>query len=158
MALLTHPHFQGSYVSLPSRPSSPGRRFTLKRCVVKVHVLAIGKGDRYFSPKRQSSLRLWAPCSSLLLPKSLRISSFKGTAHNDDSSAKTHGCQVSSNSLNLSYVSTDGDGNVMGSPKAHDVPVSYTSEANSVANSPAFQKLFRKWLSVLRTLFRTANG
>lgn len=40
----------------------------------------------------------------------------------------------------------------MESPKAQNVPVSYTSEADeSIGGSPAIQRLFRKWLTILRT-------
>jgi hypothetical protein len=41
---------------------------------------------------------------------------------------------------------------IINSSKVHTIPVSYTSEANNrIAGSPAINKLFKKWLSMLRT-------
>lgn len=38
------------------------------------------------------------------------------------------------------------------SPKAQNVPLSYASESNErLASSPAIHKLFKKWLTILRT-------
>ncbi|KAI4329541.1 hypothetical protein MLD38_027919 [Melastoma candidum] len=152
MTLVTH-QFRGSCVSFPSRPL-PSRHFTFKHCGLKLCVVAIGKVDSCFSLKRHASARSRVPPSSLSVSKSVRVLSFKGAAQNDDWSSTSHRSKVSSNLLKLSHcVPRDGERKTVGSPKAHDVPVSYKSEANGVASSPAFQKLFRKWLSILPTRY-----
>lgn len=80
--------------------------------------------------------------------KHLRISAFKGSAQNGESAGRAGGSKVPKNSVQLK----ESEGTVTESPKANDIPLSYTSEANeSIVSSPAIRKLFTKWLTMLRT-------
>ncbi|XP_030458365.1 uncharacterized protein LOC115678992 isoform X1 [Syzygium oleosum] len=148
MALVTH-QFQGSYVAFPPRPLSLSKVLTLKRCC------AVGKTDRPLSLKHHILLsllcRVVSPRFSAPRVKCLRISSFKGSARNDESSGRANGT-TSKNSVKLSYLPNESDETIVDSPKAQNVPVSYTSEADEgIGGSPAIQRLFRKWLTILRT-------
>ncbi|XP_030531461.2 uncharacterized protein LOC115741613 isoform X1 [Rhodamnia argentea] len=144
MALVTH-QFQGSYVAFPPRPLSLSKVLTLKRCYV------VGKTDRPLLLKHHILLRVVSPRLSAPRVKCLRISSFKGIAQNDESSGGASGT-TSKSSVKLSYLPNESDETIVESPKAQNVPVSYTSEADeSIGGSPAIQRLFRKWLTILRT-------
>lgn len=142
--MVTH-QFQGSYVAFPSRHLSLSKMLTLRRCYV------VGETDRPLSLKHHVLLRVTSPRFSASRVKCLRISSFKGSAQNDESSGRANGT-TSKSSVKLSYLPNESDENIVESPKAQNVPVSYTSEADeSIGGSPAIQKLFRKWLTMLRT-------
>jgi hypothetical protein len=81
-------------------------------------------------------------------PRPLRISAFKGNAQNDESAGRVSGSKVPKNSVKLK----ESEDTIMESPKANDIPLSYTSEANeSIVSSPAIHNLFKKWLTMLRT-------
>jgi hypothetical protein len=78
----------------------------------------------------------------------LRISAFKGSAQNDESAGRVSGSKVPKNSVKLK----ESEDPITESPKANDIPLSYTSEADQrIASSPAIHKLFKKWLTMLRT-------
>ncbi len=78
----------------------------------------------------------------------MRISAFKGSAQNDESAGRVSGSKVPKNSVKLK----ESEDPITESPKANDIPLSYTSEADQrIASSPAIHKLFKKWLTMLRT-------
>lgn len=80
--------------------------------------------------------------------KSLRISAFKGSAQNGESAGRVNGSKVPKNSVKLK----ESEDTITESPNVNDIPLSYASEANqSIASSPAIHKLFKKWLTMLRT-------
>lgn len=83
--------------------------------------------------------------------KSLRVSSFKGSAQNDGSGGGRSG-KVSQNSVRLSYVPKESEETTVESSNACDVPISHAPGTNgNVAGSAAIHKLFRKWLTMLTT-------
>ncbi|XP_011046174.1 PREDICTED: uncharacterized protein LOC105140855 isoform X1 [Populus euphratica] len=148
MALVTH-QMQGSYATFPSRPLSWSKGVKLKQRVTELQM--VGRKDMCFSVKH--SLRLSAGAFSHgPKVKLLRVSAFKGSAQNDESGGRANGSKVSKKSVKLSYVPKESGETMMDSSKVHSIPVSYTSEANErIAGSPAINKLFKKWLSMLRT-------
>lgn len=77
----------------------------------------------------------------------MRIAAFKGSAQNNDSVNRANGLKVSKSSVRL-----EENGEIKSeSPKA-DVQLSCASEANeSLAASSGINKLFKKWLTMLRT-------
>lgn len=78
----------------------------------------------------------------------MRISAFKGNAQNDESVTRANGLKVPKTSVRLEESSESKSE----SPKVHNIPLSYASEANeSLATSPAIHKLFKKWLAMLQT-------
>lgn len=78
----------------------------------------------------------------------MRISAFKGSAQNDESAGRVSGSKVPKNSVKLK----ESEDPITESPKANDIPLSYTSEADQrIASSSAIHKLFKKWLTMLRT-------
>ena len=85
----------------------------------------------------------------------MRIAGFKGTAQNDDSVTRANGLKVPKSSVRL-----EESGEVKSeSPNAHNVPLSYASEANErLATSPGIHKLFKKWLTMLRTQPSSQEG
>ncbi|KAB1200927.1 hypothetical protein CJ030_MR0G005894 [Morella rubra] len=144
MALVTH-QMQGSYSMFLSRPLSWDKGIKLKQKVATFHV--VGRADRHFLLKNNICLSVGAPRNSGKL-KHLRISAFKGSAQNGESAGRAGGSKVPKNSVQLK----ESEGTVTESPKANDIPLSYTSEANeSIVSSPAIRKLFTKWLTMLRT-------
>ncbi|PON59679.1 embryo defective [Trema orientale] len=136
MALVTH-QMQGSYVTFPSRPLPWIRGIKLKRYVTTLHIA--GRKDDSFLLKRNISLRP--------KPKALRISAFKGNARNDEPGGRASGSKSAKNSVKLKE---SGDP-ITESSKANDVSLSYTPEANESVSSPAIHRLFKKWLTNLRT-------
>ncbi|KAJ6676649.1 DEFECTIVE 2759 putative ISOFORM 1-RELATED [Salix viminalis] len=148
MAMVTH-QMQGSYATFPSRPLSWSKGVKLKQRVTELQM--VGRTDMCFSVK--CSLRLSAGAFSHgPKVKLLRVSAFKGSAQNDESGGRANGSKVSKNSVKLSYVPKESEETMMDSSKVHSIPFSYTSEANDrIAGSPAINKLFKKWLSMLRT-------
>ncbi|KAF5743746.1 hypothetical protein HS088_TW08G00333 [Tripterygium wilfordii] len=149
MSLVTH-QVQGSYATFPSRPLSWSKGVKLKHCAVTVQIA--GRRDRCLSLKHKLHTRVEASCSCRSEVKALRILSFKGNARNDESGSRANGSKVPKNSAKLSYVPKETEESMMESPKVHNAPVSYTSEANeTIEGSPAIHKLFKKWLTRLRT-------
>ncbi|PON72227.1 embryo defective [Parasponia andersonii] len=136
MALVTH-QMQGSYVTFPSRPLPWIRGIKLKRYVTTLHIA--GRKDDSFLLKRNISSRP--------KPKALRISAFKGNARNDEPGGRASGSKSAKNSVKLKE---SGDP-ITESSKANDVSLSYTPEANESVSSPAIHRLFKKWLTNLRT-------
>ncbi|CAL1367417.1 unnamed protein product [Linum trigynum] len=148
MALATH-QMRGSYVAFPSRPSSWSRGVKLKQHVMSLHM--VGRLDRRFSAKcyLHSSVGIGVHG---LKTKLLRVSSFQGSAKNDDAGGRSSWSKGSKNSVKISYVSDDSGESLRELPKAQSVPVSYTPEPNEgVGGSPAINNLFKKWLNLLRS-------
>ncbi|XP_065871182.1 uncharacterized protein [Euphorbia lathyris] len=145
MALVTH-QLQGSCATFPLRSLSWTKGFKLRNHVSTIH--ASGRTDRRFPVKRNIRLSLGA-CTHGPKMKLFKILSFKGSAQNDESGTRAKGSKGSKNSVKVSYIPNESGESIVGSPKVHSVPVSYTSEANErIAISPAI-KLFKKWLSIL---------
>ncbi|KAG2678836.1 hypothetical protein I3760_11G022500 [Carya illinoinensis] len=143
MALVTY-QMQVSYSTFHSRPLSWDKRLKLKQSVKTLHM--VGKTDRCFLLKRNVRLSVGAPCNPGKL-KPLRISAFKGSAQNEESAGRANGSKVPKNSVKLKE-----SGDTADSPKANDIPLSYTSEAKEgIASSPAIHNLFIKFLTLLRT-------
>lgn len=95
---------------------------------------------------------LGSTCSGGLKAKSFRVTSFKGGIKNSEPGGSEGGKKVTNNSVKLSYRSDDDENNVNGSPKAQNTSVSYTSGTDdSITGQPAIQKLFKRWLALLRT-------
>ena len=88
-----------------------------------------------------------ASCVSRPKPKALRISAFKGNAQNDEPGRRASGSKSEKNSVKLK----ESEDTIIESSKANEVSVSYTSEANESVSSPAIHRLFKKWLTNLRT-------
>lgn len=83
--------------------------------------------------------------------KFFRISAFKGSAKNDEPRGRANGSKSSKNSAKLSYVQQESK-EFTKSPEIQDVQLSYESEVESLSGSQAIQKLFKNWLTLLRTL------
>ncbi|KAJ7956211.1 Embryo defective protein [Quillaja saponaria] len=145
MALVTH-QLQGSYLTSSSRTLSWSKRLKLKQYQTKYH--AVGRIDWHYVVKHNICLSVGPPCIRVAKIKPLRISAFKGNAQNDESGVRTNGSKIPKNSVRLK----ETEEATAESPKVHNVPVSYTSGANeNAAISPAIYKLFKKWLTMLRT-------
>ncbi|PNX97394.1 hypothetical protein L195_g020623 [Trifolium pratense] len=87
------------------------------------------------------TLHDWPPCFCVSKIKPLRISGFKGIAHNDDSRTRASWLKAPKTSVGLED-----------SGETHNVSFSYASEAgNNLETSSAFHGLFKKWLKMLRT-------
>ncbi|KAJ1418308.1 hypothetical protein SESBI_16057 [Sesbania bispinosa] len=101
----------------------------------------IGRTDWHYLLKQNICLSVGPPCFCVSKLKPLRISGFKGSTRNDDSGTRANRWKVPKTSVRLEE-----------SGEAHDVPLSYASEANdSLATSSAIHRLFKKWLTMLRT-------
>ncbi|PKI37916.1 hypothetical protein CRG98_041691 [Punica granatum] len=140
---------QGSYAGFPSKPTSLklNKELRLKQCVVTLR--ALGNLDRCLGLKRHLCLRVGSPHLFFPKVKSLRVSSFKGSVHNDGSGGGRSE-KVSQNSVRLSYVPKESKETVAESSKAHDVPIPHAPGTNgNAAGSAAIHKLFRKWLTML---------
>ena len=93
-----------------------------------------------------------APHTCGLKAKNVRISAFKGSAQNDESGGRANDASVSKNSIQVSYVPKDGEETMIESSKAHNGPLAYVSETSeNIVGSPAIQKLFKKWIMILRS-------
>ncbi|KAL9439159.1 hypothetical protein AB3S75_024759 [Citrus x aurantiifolia] len=151
MVLVTH-QLQGSYVAFPSRRLSWNKGLILRRCVTTVHM--VGKKEQCLSWKRNFCLSVGTPHKCGVKVKSVKISftAFKGSAQNDESGGRASGSKDPKNSVKLSYIPKESEETVTESSEAHNVPLSYASKTNeSIAGSPAIRKLFKKWLTLLRT-------
>ncbi|KAG2675930.1 hypothetical protein I3760_12G028400 [Carya illinoinensis] len=141
MALVNH-QMQGSYSTFISRPLLWDKELKTKQ-----YVNMVAKADRCFILKHDVCLSVGASCKREKLKPS-RISAFKGSAQNNESAGRASGSKVPENSVKLK----GSEDPVTESPKANDVPLSFISEANeSIGSSPAIQKLFLKWLTMLHT-------
>jgi hypothetical protein len=137
---------QNSYSTFPLRPISWSKGMMLKHYATTLQM--VGKADRCYLLKHNIRLSVGAPCIRATKRKSLRISAFKGSAQNDESAGRVSGSKVPKNSVKLK----ESEDPITESPKANDIPLSYTSEADQrIASSPAIHKLFKKWLTMLRT-------
>ncbi|XP_057720432.1 uncharacterized protein LOC130932204 isoform X1 [Arachis stenosperma] len=145
MALVAHQP-QGLYMTFSSRRSLCSKRLKLKQCLTKSHL--IGRADWHCISKQNICLSVGPPCISGFKVKPMRIAGFKGTAQNDDSVTKANGLKVPKTSVRL-----EESGEFKSeSPNGRSVPVSFAAEADeSLAPSPVIHKLFKKWLTMLRT-------
>lgn len=154
--LVTH-QLQGSHVAFPSKSSSWSKALTLKRYITTLQL--VGRKDKCLSLKRNFHVSVGAPRVVGLKVKCFKISAFKSSAQHDESGSRGRESKVAKNSVNLSYLPKDGEETAADSPKAHNVPLSYATETNdTVAASPAIHKLFKKWLTMLRTQSPTEMG
>ncbi|KAF3504079.1 hypothetical protein F2Q69_00040069, partial [Brassica cretica] len=149
MVLLTH-NLQGSHVLLPWSSPTWTKGLVIKRPVTTIRLA--GSKEKHLRLKQSCCFSLGSPCSCGLKAKSFKVTSFKGGIQNSESGGRESGKKVTNNSVKLSYRSDDDENNVNSSPKAQNTSLSYTSEADdSVTGQPAIQKLFKKWLTLLRT-------
>lgn len=151
MVLVTH-QLQGSYVAFPTRRLSWNKGLTLRRCVTTVHM--VGKKEQCLSSKRNFCLSVGTLRKCGVKVKSVKISftAFKGNSQNDEAGGRASGSKIPKNSVKLSYIPNESEETVTESSEAHNVPLSYASKTNeSIAGSPAIRKLFKKWLTMLRT-------
>ncbi|XP_065879962.1 uncharacterized protein [Euphorbia lathyris] len=133
---------KGSCATFPLRPLSWTKGFKLRNHASTIH--ASGRTNRRFPVKCNIRLSLGA-CTHGPKMKLFKILWFKGSAQNDESGTREKGSKGSKNSVEVSYIQNKSGESIVGSPKVHSVPVSYTSEANErIAGSPAV-KLFKKW-------------
>lgn len=147
--LVTH-KLQGSHILFPRSSPTWSQGLILKRPVTTVHV--VGRKEKHLRLKQTCRFSLGAPCNGRLKAKPFRVTSFKGGIHNSDSGGRESGTKVTNNSVKLSYLPDDDENNVNGSPKAQNTSLSYTSETeDSITRQPSIQKLFKKWLTMLRT-------
>lgn len=148
MMLVTH-QLQGSYVACPSRPLLWRKGLTLKRPVVTLHML--GRRERSISLRHSTCLCIGAHTCGLNT-KSIRISAFKGSVENGESGARAIDENVPKSSIKVSYVPKDGEATTIESSKAHNGPVTYSSETGeNIVGSAAIQELFKKWIMILRS-------
>ncbi|XP_061366827.1 uncharacterized protein LOC133309970 [Gastrolobium bilobum] len=145
MAFVAHQP-QGLYVTFSSRHLTWSKRLKLKQCLTKRHL--IGRADWNYILKHTISLSVGPPCICGSKVKPLWIAGFKGNAQNDDSVTGANGLKVPRTSVRL-----EESGKIKSeSSMAHNVPLSYASEANeSHATSHGIHKLFKKWLTLLCT-------
>ncbi|KAL1203956.1 hypothetical protein V5N11_011799 [Cardamine amara subsp. amara] len=149
MVLVTH-KLQGSHVLFPWSSPTWTKGLNLKRPVTTVHF--VGRKDKQLKLKQNCCFSLGSPCNGGLKAKPFRVTSFKGGIQNNESGGSEGGKKGTNNSVKLSYRSDDDEKNVNGSPKAQNKSLSYTSETeDSITGQPAIQKLFKKWLTMLRT-------
>ncbi|MBA0862741.1 hypothetical protein Goshw_012282 [Gossypium schwendimanii] len=84
--------------------------------------------------------------------KSIRISAFKGSVENGESGGRAIDENVPKSSIKVSYVPKDGEATTIESSKAHNGPVTYSSETGeNIVGSAAIQELFKKWIMILRS-------
>ncbi|CAN8251824.1 unnamed protein product [Cochlearia groenlandica] len=149
MILLTN-KLQGSHVLFPWSSPTWTKGLTVKRPVTTVPF--VGKKGQHLLLKQTCSFSLGSSCSGGLKAKSFRVTSFKGGIQNSDSGRSEGGKKFTNNSVKLSYCSDDDENSVSGSTKAQNTSLSYTSETeDSNTGRPAIQKLFKKWLTILRS-------
>ncbi|XP_028778281.1 uncharacterized protein LOC114734805 isoform X2 [Neltuma alba] len=87
--------------------------------------------------------------------KPFRIAAFKGNAQNDESVTRANGLKVPKTSVGLEE---SGDAKSE-SPKVHNGPLSYASKPNeSLTTSSAIHRLFKRWLTMLRTQSSTEEA
>ncbi|XP_044477594.1 uncharacterized protein LOC123204853 isoform X2 [Mangifera indica] len=149
MVLVTH-QLQGSYVAFPSKHLSWSKGLILRRHVTTVNT--VGKTEKSSSLKCNFSLSIGAPRVCGVKVKPVKISAFKGRAQNDESGGRGSGSKIHKNPVKLSYIPKESEETVAESAKAHNVPLPYASETKeTISGSPAIQRLFKKWLTMLQT-------
>lgn len=146
MALATH-HLQGSYRTCPLSPSSWTTGNKLRHSITKVPV---GRKDNFISLKCKSCLRIGAPLVLKPKGKSLKISAFKSNSQNEPG-GRVSGSKSLKSSVKLSYVPNESEETSVESPRAQNVPISYSAEADETTNYFAIQNIFKSWLTLLRT-------
>ncbi|KAK4362486.1 hypothetical protein RND71_017727 [Anisodus tanguticus] len=146
MALATH-QLQGSYRTCPLSPSSWTTGNKLRHSVTKIPV---GQKDNFISLKCKSCLRIGAPFVLKPKGKSLKISAFKSNSQNE-SGGRVSGSKTLKNSVKLSYVPHESEDTSVESPRAQNVPISYSAEADETTSYSAIQNIFKSWLILLRT-------
>lgn len=146
MALATH-HLQGSYRTCPLSPSSWTTGNKLRHTVTKIPV---GQKDNFISLKCKSCLRIGAPLVLKPKGKSLKISAFKSNSQNE-SGGRVSGSKSLKSSVKLSYVPHESEETSVEPPRAQNVPISYSAEADQTTNYSAIQNIFKSWLTLLRT-------
>ncbi|MCL7033882.1 hypothetical protein MKW94_017677 [Papaver nudicaule] len=143
MVLISHSAQHGSYEAFRSRPISWSKEVQLKPIVT---LRLVGPSDRS-APWKQCSL-----CISRREVKRLKVLAFKGSSQNDESGYRAKGSKVHRSSVKLSDVPHKGEEIVMESTELHDTPLSCCAgKEETLGSSPAIQKLFKKWLMMLRT-------
>ncbi|KAJ4973928.1 hypothetical protein NE237_007102 [Protea cynaroides] len=146
---------QGSYAIFSSTPISWTKGVKLKPFVA---LRLGGRSDGCTSLKRRLHLSIGSPRVLGPVRRPLKILAFKGSAQNDESGSRSRGYKLPKDSVKLSYVPHEGEETATESP---DVQKVYTSEGDgTAAGSVAIQKLFEKWLMMLRTQSSslTTNG
>ncbi|XP_055825805.1 uncharacterized protein LOC129894241 [Solanum dulcamara] len=146
MALATH-QLQGSYRTCPLSPSSWTTGNKLRHSVTKIPT---GQKDNFISLKCKSCLRIGAPLVLKPKGKSLKISAFKSNSQNE-SGGSVGGSKSLKSSVKLSYVPHESEETSVESPRAKNVPISYSVEADETTNYFAIQNIFKSWLTLLRT-------
>lgn len=143
MALISHSAQHGSYEAFRSRPLSWSKEVQLKPIVTL----------RMVEPSnRSASWEQCRLCISRREVKRLKVLAFKGSSQNDESGYRAKGSKVRRSSVKLSDVPHKGEETVTESPEIQDNPLSCCAgKEETLASSPAIQKLFKKWLMMLRT-------
>ncbi|KAI9108902.1 hypothetical protein K1719_020207 [Acacia pycnantha] len=138
---------QGSCVAFSSSHAPWSKSLKLKQCSTKHH--RVGRTDWHYLFKR-GILSVGRPCIFGAKIEPFRISPFKRSSQKG---GRPDGLKVSE-----AYVRLEERGEAKSeSPKAQNVPLSYASEDNDdLANenlpiSTAMHKLFKNWLTLLRT-------
>ncbi|XP_028784036.1 uncharacterized protein LOC114740082 isoform X1 [Neltuma alba] len=141
---------QGSCVTFSSRHAPWSKSLKLKQGSTKHH--RIGRTDWNYLPKR-SILSVGPSYIFGAKIQSFRISAFKDSSQHYQKGGRPNGLKVPK-----AYVRLEEGGETKSeSPKAQNVPLSYGSEANddlaneNIPTSTAIHKLFKKWLTILRT-------
>ncbi|XP_019175454.1 PREDICTED: uncharacterized protein LOC109170758 isoform X1 [Ipomoea nil] len=152
MALATL-HLQHSYKTNPFQSSSSSSGNKLTRSVTTVRY--VGRKDKFTSLKCRSFYR-YVVCSGgaplFLKPKAkvLKILAFKSSSQNN--SGGSSGSKTKKESIKLSIVSQGSEETSVESPRAQNLPISYTSETvDTTSGTLAIQKIFKHWLAILRT-------
>ncbi|KAE8709638.1 EMB2759 protein [Hibiscus syriacus] len=111
----------------------------------------LGRRERGISVRHSTCLCIGAQ-SRGWNANNMRISAFKGSVQSDESGARENEGNASKSSIKVSYPPKDGEGARIESSKAHNGPVACASETGeNVVGSPAIQKLFKKWIMMLRS-------
>ncbi|XP_047316840.1 uncharacterized protein LOC124920398 [Impatiens glandulifera] len=143
---------QGSCATFPSRPLACNRAIKLRQLVTRINIVA--NTITVPSLTCKSCLSVGRAPFSQVIPKAkcLRVSSFKGSAHNDASESRKTGSKSCKDSVKLSYVSRESN-ETSSDPKTQDIPpLSFPSEdTERAAGSAAIQNLFKYWLMLLRS-------
>jgi len=88
---------------------------------------------------------------NLLRGKCFQVLSFKGSAQNDESNHSDSSLKFTKTPVKFSHTQEESEV-ITEPPDVQNHPISYASEGNDATRgSLAIQKLFRKWLLMLRT-------
>lgn len=146
MALITH-QIQGPYPTSSSSPKSWTRRINL---ISSVAFRLMDRTGTCVPLKRRFSLR--GEPINLSKGKPLQVLAFKGNAQNEESN-RSDGCsKLNKSPVQFSRTQEEREEMIADSHDTQNHPISHASaDKESVAGSLAIQKLFRKWLLILRT-------